>query len=41
MIDNNIAKSVPSPKLDKRLPTFLNQDQISLLLKLENAKDIN
>ena len=40
MIDNNIAKSVPSPKLDKRLPTFLNQDQISLLLKLENAKDI-
>ena len=41
IIDNNIAKSVPSPKLDKRLPTFLNQDQISLLLKLENTNNIN
>ena len=40
IIDNNIAKSVPSPKLDKRLPTFLNQDQISLLLKLENTNNI-
>ena len=40
IIDNNIAKSVPSPKLDKRLPTFLNQDQISLLLKLDNTNNI-
>ena len=40
LVDNNVAKSIPSPKLDKKLPTFLNQDQISLLLKLKDANDL-
>lgn len=40
IVKNNVAKSVPSPKLDKRLPVFLNQDQISLLLKLEHTDDL-
>ena len=39
-IKNNVAKSVPSPKLDKKLPIFLNQDQISLLLNLSDFNDV-
>ena len=40
IIKNNVVKSVPSPKLDKKLPVFLNQDQISLLLNLSDCNDI-
>ena len=32
---------MPSPKLDKKLPIFLNQDQISLLLKLTDSSNFN
>ena len=40
IIKNNFVKNIPSPKLDKRLPVFLNNDQISLLLNLPMSKDI-
>lgn len=38
-LQKNIIKSVPSPKLEKKLPSFLNQDQISLLLNLKPQKN--
>lgn len=41
VLENNITKSVTSPKLDKRLPVFLNKDQISLLLNLSDSSDYN
>ena len=41
ILKNNISKSVPSPKLDKKLPVFLNQDQISLILKLDESSSFN
>jgi len=41
ILENNVSKSVPSPKLDKKLPVFLNQDQISLLLKLTDSSNFN
>ena len=39
-LKKNIIKSIPSPKLEKKLPFFLNQDQISLLLNLQKPKNI-
>jgi site-specific recombinase XerD len=41
VLENNITKSVTSPKLDKKLPVFLNKDQISLLLNLSDSSDYN
>ena len=41
ILENNIVKSIPSPKVDKKLPIFLNQDQISLLLKLPNSSSFD
>ena len=41
VLENNVSKSVPSPKLDKKLPVFLNQDQISLLLKLTDSSSFD
>mgnify|MGYP006100530861 CR=1 FL=1 len=40
-LKNNVAKSIPSPKSDKKLPVFLSQDQISELLKLDKSDNIN
>ena len=43
IITHNIVKSIPSPKKEKKLPIFLTQDQISLLLNFsdkENLRDI-
>ena len=33
-LKNNIAKSISAPKIDKKLPVFLSQDKMSLLLDL-------
>ena len=33
-LKNNIVKSISSPKIDKKLPVFLTQDKMSLLLDL-------
>ena len=40
-MQKNIIKAVPSPKLEKKLPSFLNQDQISLLLNLKTSKNLD
>ena len=32
-LKNNIVKSIASPKIDKKLPVFLTQDKMSLLLQ--------
>ena len=41
LLTNNLAKSIPAPKQDKKLPIFLTQDQISLLLDFPvNADEI-
>jgi len=39
ILKNNIVKSVSSPKIDKKLPVFLTQDKMSLLLDLPNASN--
>ena len=45
-LKNNIVKSIASPKIDKKLPVFLTQDKMSLLLDLpassnfEDSRDI-
>jgi len=41
ILENNVIKSVPSPKLDKKLPVFLNRDQISLLLELDKSNNFD
>ena len=41
ILKNNVTKSIPSPKLDKKLPVFLSQDQISDLLKLKEPDNFN
>ena len=38
-LKNNVAKSIASPKLDKKLPVFLTQDKMSLLLDLPNPSN--
>ena len=40
ILNHNIVKSVPSPRKDKKLPVFLTQDQISLLLKFTDSDDM-
>ena len=39
ILKNNIVKSNSSPNLDKKLPIFLTQDKMSLLLDLPNASN--
>ena len=41
ILENNVIKSVPSPKSDKKLPVFLNRDQISLLLDLDQSNNFD
>jgi len=38
-LKNNIVKSIASPKIDKKLPVFLTQDKMSLLLDLPNPSN--
>tara|TARA_Y100000994_G_C15675275_1_gene435436 strand:- start:168 stop:1055 length:888 start_codon:yes stop_codon:yes gene_type:complete len=38
-LKNNVAKSIASPKIDKKLPIFLTQDKMSLLLDLPNPSN--
>ena len=38
-LKNNVAKSIASPKIDKKLPVFLTQDKMSLLLDLPNPSN--
>ncbi len=40
ILSYNIVKSVPSPKKEKKLPIFLTQDQISLLLKFSDEDNL-
>ena len=41
ILKNSVVKSVPAPKIDKKLPVFLNQDQVSLLLNLTDSHNFN
>ena len=40
ILKNNIVKSISAPKIDKKLPIFLTQDKMSLLLDLPNASNL-
>ena len=40
ILNHNIVKSVPSLRKDKKLPIFLTQDQVSLLLNFSDSDDI-
>ena len=40
-LTKNIAKTVAAPKIDKKLPTFLTQDKMSLLLNLPSATNFS
>ena len=39
ILKNNIVKSISAPKIDKKLPIFLTQDKMSLLLDLPNTSN--